>query len=404
MKNKNELKAGHIARHIATIMKEGREMKTDADNPDHPQTPEEAENVEAFDEWVRENSFAVEVLSRLSDEEQFEVDFKDYSFPEFERTKRVESLMQSIARYERRRVRYKMIRWMTGVAAGVAVIVACMLLLSKPTFQDVPVVPLATGGGVKLILEDQSVVELGNSTDSVALADMIIYTRGGNTSSSSVIVNLENQIVTFSTLSVPEKMTYTMELSDGTIVTLNAGSRMRFPSRFTGDSREVTIWGEGYFAVAKDSEHPFIVYGGDVAVRVYGTRFNVNTYNTDISEVLLLEGQVGISIKGKDEILLAPSQLATVDLMKGSISVASVEDTEHYLAWLDNYFDFSAAPLDKVVSEISRWYGVVLEIQEGSDVLVTASYSRETGIDEIIVSLERIAGTKIIKKLQNRNE
>ncbi|MGC9355754.1 MAG: FecR family protein, partial [Mariniphaga sp.] len=48
-----------------------------------------------------------------------------------------------------------------------------------------------------------------------------------------------------------------VQLSDGTEVNLNYGSKIKYPQYFTGDTREITLSGEAYFDVAHNPEKPF---------------------------------------------------------------------------------------------------------------------------------------------------
>ena len=84
-------------------------------------------------------------------------------------------------------------------------------------------------------------------------------------------------------------------LSDGTTVTLNAGSRLKYDNRFGINDRVVQLEGEGYFKVAKDSKRPFTVKTSHLNVRALGTAFNVKAYSDDKTiETTLVEGSVKI--------------------------------------------------------------------------------------------------------------
>lgn len=77
------------------------------------------------------------------------------------------------------------------------------------------------------------------------------------------------------TLTTPRCGAYQLRLADGTQVWLNAESRLKYPSRFTGEQRVVELEGEGYFKVTPDSQRPFIVKSGNITTEVLGTEFNV---------------------------------------------------------------------------------------------------------------------------------
>jgi len=87
-----------------------------------------------------------------------------------------------------------------------------------------------------------------------------------------------------------------LTLEDGTKVWLNAGSRMAFPTRFTGKKREIFLEGEAYLEVAHNKDMPFFVYTGDISIKVLGTKFDISAYKTDnLTETTLLEGKVAIT-------------------------------------------------------------------------------------------------------------
>ena len=89
---------------------------------------------------------------------------------------------------------------------------------------------------------------------------------------------IRNKKVQIHRLSIPRGETFKVVLSDGTEVLLNSDSRLSYPTVFKGKERVVSLEGEAYFNVTKNTEHPFIVKSGNVQVRVLGTEFNVSAY------------------------------------------------------------------------------------------------------------------------------
>ena len=90
-----------------------------------------------------------------------------------------------------------------------------------------------------------------------------------------------------------------VKLADGTMVVLNAGSRLTYPKEFSGKSREVALSGQAFFKVKSDKEHPFIVKTAKMDATVLGTSFEVFSYDNDKSaETILLTGKVQIEMPG----------------------------------------------------------------------------------------------------------
>jgi len=96
-------------------------------------------------------------------------------------------------------------------------------------------------------------------------------------------------------LHIPNGRTFTLILSDATIVTLNAGTKFTYPTHFGTDNRMVKLEGEAYFEVTKNTEAPFIVETTQLKTQVFGTKFNVNAYSNNYTQdVSLLEGSIGV--------------------------------------------------------------------------------------------------------------
>lgn len=162
----------------------------------------------------------------------------------------------------------------------------------------------------------------------------------------------------YNTLKTPRGGEYTVVLSDGTKVYLNAASELKYPVQFDDKERQVYLSGEAYFEVAKDSSRPFYVVTDAVRVTVYGTEFNVNTYGIGGTQTTLVTGKVGIRGKSSErEYMMQPSQLAEFD-GKGKFKGIRNVNIETYTAWKEGFFVFEDEGLEDILSRLSRWYDV----------------------------------------------
>lgn len=171
----------------------------------------------------------------------------------------------------------------------------------------------------------------------------------------------------YNELTTSEGGQYSVVLSDGTKVWLNATSTLRYPVRFDDQERVVELTGEAYFEVAKQ-EVPFYVKTEKQEIRVLGTSFNVKAYgDEDESRTTLLEGSVTILAHPlKDgansvELLLTPGDQAVLRLNKES-TVEKV-DAERSIAWRSGLFSFQNEDLQSIMREFSRWYGVEVKFE-----------------------------------------
>ena len=159
-----------------------------------------------------------------------------------------------------------------------------------------------------------------------------------------------------------------LQLTDGTTVWLNAGSKLSFPVSFRGlEERKVSLVGEGFFEVTKNTKHPFIVHTSQIDIRVLGTSFNVNAYeNEDEITVALEEGKVSLlkSSNTKEMISLSPNEVAKYDLVNNQILHKKEKDLDLYTAWKEGKIVFFDDPLEKVVARLENWYNINIEIQD----------------------------------------
>lgn len=114
-----------------------------------------------------------------------------------------------------------------------------------------------------------------------------------------VLSPVKEQAITYQEVISPFGTTSKITLPDGTIAWLNSGSKLKFPTKFNQEKREISLAGEAFFHVESDKQHPFIVHAQNMAIEATGTQFNVEAYNNDtIVAVTLIEGKVNVEING----------------------------------------------------------------------------------------------------------
>lgn len=161
----------------------------------------------------------------------------------------------------------------------------------------------------------------------------------------------------YNTMSTPKAQKYNLQLADGTKVWLNASSSIKFPTAFSGKTREVSITGEVYFEVSSNKSKPFIVDVDGMKVEVLGTHFNVNAYDDEeVIRTTLLEGSVIITQNMKSK-KLDPGQQAVVNIV-GDISLEKNVNLSQVMSWKNGLFYFENSSLQEVMRQISRWYDV----------------------------------------------
>ena len=191
-------------------------------------------------------------------------------------------------------------------------------------------------------------------------------------------------------------------LPDGTIVTLNAGARLKYPSAFALAQREVKLEGEAFFEVSRNVRQPFVIHAGAANVRVLGTSFNVRSTKDEVA-VVVATGKVELSAP-KDQrtqaVILEPGNAATYKTKAGAIQKTLVEN-ENFLFWKNRTLVYRGTQLNKVVEELQELFDVRINIDaESHGKCPLNTEFKDLSIESI---LNIIAETFNLEMTQNEN-
>lgn len=171
----------------------------------------------------------------------------------------------------------------------------------------------------------------------------------------------ETGTLAMNTLEIPRGGEFHLILSDGTEVWLNSETRLEYPVRFSGPTREITLSGEAFFKVAENKSRPFMVHTGESMIKVTGTAFNVSAYSGDENQIITLaEGGVeinqltGIPFK---QFRLTPDQQFIFNRHTRETQIKKV-DASIYSAWTKGNFAFEEESLEQVFTKLGRWYAI----------------------------------------------
>lgn len=254
---------------------------------------------------------------------------------------------------------------------------------------------LTLDDGRKIVLDDAqngNVAQQGGARVVKLENGRLAYEAAGSTSGK----------ISFNTLSVPRGGQYTITLSDGTKVWLNAASSITYPNVFTGAERKVEISGEAYLEIAKNAQQPFRVKANGTEIQVLGTSFNVNAYSDENAvRATLVDGSIkvinGATSQAK---LLVPGQQAEVSANNESVKVETV-DTDQVLAWKNGLFSFNNADIKTVMRQLSRWYDINIVYENGiPSQRFYGDMNRNLSLSQVLKGLEV---TKVNFRLEGRN-
>lgn len=181
----------------------------------------------------------------------------------------------------------------------------------------------------------------------------------------------------------------TIVLPDGSVVRLNANSKISFPEKFSPDIRAVSLQGEAYFEVTHDRSKPFVVTTGEATTTVLGTSFNIKGQNEKNIVITLVTGKIKVSTE-KEALLLKPNQQAVVGKSSARIDTSSV-DVTRFIEWKDNILAFDQTPLVEAIEMLEDWYGVEIELKNQAlgSCRITGRYEAES-LENVMKSLQFI--------------
>lgn len=186
-----------------------------------------------------------------------------------------------------------------------------------------------------------------------------------------------------------EKLQFT--LMDGSKVWMNAATEIQFPEKFDSLERRITLTGEAYFEVVKDSLRPFIVETNGLSTTALGTSFNITTKNKGRIQISLLTGKVKVSsTSDQKDVYLDPGKALSYSTNDHKQQVRSF-DVNQVIAWKEGVLLFEDASLLTVVNQLEEWYGVSIQIENGDQIRwkYSAGYKNQT-LEDVLNSLSYI--------------
>ena len=255
------------------------------------------------------------------------------------------------------------IKWFPYAAAIVLILSVGGVFYFSGDKEQTEILPIAKnevqvpGSRAVLILPDGRKVDLENEVlrSDLAQSDSLLLVSARSLKYRDIDSPDTTEI--FHTLEIPRGGEYLLTLSDGTMIYLNSESTLSFPVKFQGKERKVYLTGEAYFKVAKNTEHPFVVTAGELEVLVTGTTFGVRAYKDEKDIQTTLEsGQVTVRVEGKS-VKLVPNKQVLFNKSTMGLEVRDV-DVDLYLAWADGRLVYDNCPLEKILTDLGRWYNI----------------------------------------------
>lgn len=192
--------------------------------------------------------------------------------------------------------------------------------------------------------------------------------------------------VKYNSLTVPKGKTFVVVLSDGTKITLNSGSSLRYPTVINkyARQREVYLNGEAFFEVEHEKDLPFIVHTENLNIRVLGTEFNLSAYKEDqLAYAVLINGKIQAE-NPNDNSSLDVSPGYKVCYKDGFLQTEKVA-VEKYITWINGELLFIDDSFQVIKHKLERKYDLEItnEYEALDDIIITARFNNET-IEQVL--------------------
>lgn len=312
---------------------------------------------------------AFDKINKMKEEEFNKINFTSLRDEEKEHLKK--KITKTIGLLKRRK---KRLRYSLGIAASISIIVTINIFYQNLESSSIQKYVKTTQGvdskkfnKVKLILNDGNDIEIDGENSKIKYSNIGNQIQIGNSKTIKQSLLNNNKIV-YNTLVVPYGRRSRIELSDGSIVWLNSGSKLVYPSRFIENNREVYLEGEAAFNVTHNKNRPFRVITDNQKIEVLGTVFNVSNYRDENNlSTVLKSGSVQIIYKGnsifnfKKKLKITPGTLAVYNKGTNEMNSEKVE-TEKYFSWIEGKMIFHNDNLKFIMKKLARYYNVDIVI------------------------------------------
>jgi ferric-dicitrate binding protein FerR (iron transport regulator) len=170
-------------------------------------------------------------------------------------------------------------------------------------------------------------------------------------------------------ISSNDQVINTFSLPDGTLVSLNSNTKIKYPKKFGRATREVSIEGEAFFEVTPNKNKPFIIHAGKAQIKVLGTSFNVSAYpEAKQVEVIVETGKVQVlnkidEVKQSNELILVPGDKGTL-VYSSNLLRKTTNHNPNFLAWKTHSLIFKATSLGEVIGNLEKVYKVDIQLAD----------------------------------------
>jgi transmembrane sensor len=201
---------------------------------------------------------------------------------------------------------------------------------------------------------------------------------------------VKQEPINYSTTFISANQTKSIDLKDGSSITLGAGSKVELADNFN-KQRDVNLLGKASFEVKHIDKTPFSVHTGNICIKVTGTSFNVRNFSNEPTATITVKtGKVEVSLAStseKNPILLMPGQQLIFNKKNNTHFLRNV-NSEMYVDIKGHELHYNETPLFEAITDIENYYSIQIEVQDSTllDNRVTGTYTN-LNLQEVLQSV-----------------
>lgn len=189
-------------------------------------------------------------------------------------------------------------------------------------------------------------------------------------------------------------------LPDGSELTLNKFSHLKFANNFKSNRSIRLDSGEVFFKVTKDKSKPFVIEINNVSVEVVGTSFNVKHLKQQ-TEVVVETGIVKVSL-GNREVLLHKGEKVMIVKDDVKLDKLPVKD-QLYSYYRTNLFIAEDTPLLELVAILNQAYGSNVVVDDSvKHLTITTTLPYRKSLSQNLNTIVKTLDNLKIKRNQNQ--
>ncbi len=199
----------------------------------------------------------------------------------------------------------------------------------------------------------------------------------------------EEAILVYEEHYAPPGVKSNLTLQDGSKVTLNSGTTLRYIKNFESHQRVLELEGEAYFEVAEDKNRPFKVRTGKITTKALGTSFNIKAYQNEEVDISLLTGlvEIDLELEQPQKVKLVPGEALNVNFEQEKVHKQGF-DKENLLAWTQKTIIFDRTPIQEIIRVLENWYGVEIQfVNSPKDDLVVSGKFKDQTLENVLEGL-----------------